>query len=50
MTLVNLDLALLAVAAVAAVTLLGFFVGHDAEPAVRLADEPERDRELELAA
>jgi len=48
MTALNLILSFVAVAAVAGVSLLGFFVGHEAETAWLDADE--HDRELDLAA
>jgi hypothetical protein len=50
MTEFNLILALLAVAGLAAVALLGFFAGHDPGHVQLSADERERDGELELAA
>jgi hypothetical protein len=50
MTLVNLLPALLVVAAVTAVALLGFFGGHEPEQASIPTAEPERAYELERAA
>ena len=49
MTILNLMLALLAVAAVTGVALMGFVVGNEPQTA-GLIDEPERDSTLELAA
>jgi hypothetical protein len=50
MTAFNLILALLAVAGLAAVALLGFFAGHGLDHVQLSAEKPEHDRELELAA
>jgi hypothetical protein len=50
MTVFNLILALLAVAGLTAVALLGFFAGHGPDHVQLRAEEPEHDRELELAA
>lgn len=46
----NLILALLAVAGLAAVALLGFFAGHGPDHVKLPAEAPEQGRELELAA
>jgi hypothetical protein len=46
----NLILALLVVAGVATVMLLGFFAGHAPDYVQLPAEEPQQDRDLELAA
>jgi hypothetical protein len=50
MIALNLILALLAVAGLAAVALLGFFAGHGPDHLRRSAEEPEQDSELRVAA
>jgi hypothetical protein len=50
MTAINLILALLAVAGLATVALLGFLAGHGPDHGQRPAEDLEQDRALELAA
>ena len=50
MTEFNLILALLVVAALATVMVFGFFAGHEPDHMQLAAEEPEPDRDLELAA